>query len=106
MVRPRPLTTVIAAFALLAGVLLFAPIGSTQTGVPTLSPTPPVTLAPPSTSPTTTTTPSRPRLPKTGMEVSLLALTGLGLLASGAALRRVRARPARVRARPASRRRG
>jgi len=88
MLRPRPLATVIASLALLAGVLLFAPIGSTQSGVPTLSPTPPVTLAPPSPAPTTTTTPAAPRLPKTGLEVSFVALTGLGLLLAGAALRR------------------
>ncbi|MDQ6776178.1 MAG: LPXTG cell wall anchor domain-containing protein [Actinomycetota bacterium] len=88
MFRPRPLATVIAACALLAAVLAFAPIGSTRSGLPTLSPTPPVTLAPPSTAPTTTTTPARPRLPKTGLEASLVALTGLGLLACGAALRR------------------
>jgi LPXTG-motif cell wall-anchored protein len=99
MLRPRPLATVIAAFALLVGVLLFAPIGSTQSGIPTLSPTPPVTLAPPSPAPTTTTTPTRPRLPKTGLDVSLLALTGLGLLCAGAALRRTQRRPAARRRR-------
>jgi hypothetical protein len=96
MLRPRPLATVIAAFALLVGVLLFAPIGSTQSGIPTLSPTPPVTLAPP---PTTTTTPARPRLPKTGLDVSLLALTGLGLFCAGAALRRTQCGPAARRRR-------
>jgi LPXTG-motif cell wall-anchored protein len=37
----------------------------------------------------TTTTPSRPQLPKTGLETELVALIGLGLLAAGTALRRV-----------------
>jgi hypothetical protein len=93
MFRPRPLATVIAAFALLAAVLVFAPIGSTLGGLPTLSPTPPVTLAPPS-APTPTPAPARPQLPKTGLEVWLVALTGLGLLACGAALRRTGRAPA------------
>jgi LPXTG-motif cell wall-anchored protein len=88
MLRPRPLATVIAALALLGAVLVFAPIGSSQSGLPKLSPTPPVTLAPPSIAPTTTAIPARPRLPKTGLEVSLVALTGLALLGAGAALRR------------------
>jgi LPXTG-motif cell wall-anchored protein len=91
MLRPRPLVTVVAALALLVCVLLFAPTGSTQGGKQTLSPTPPVTLAPPSTVSTTTT---RPALPKTGIDVSHVALVGLGFLACGAALRRPRRRPA------------
>jgi LPXTG-motif cell wall-anchored protein len=94
MLRPRPLATVIASLALLAGVLVFAPIGSPQSGIPTLSPTPPVPLPPPPTAPTTTTAPARPQLPKTGLEVSLVALTGIGLLGAGTVLRRTRvARP-------------
>jgi len=79
----------IAALALLAGALVFAPLGSTQSGLPTLSATPPVALAPASTTPTATT-----QLPKTGLDDALVALTGLGMLAGGAALRRARGAPA------------
>ncbi|HWF50245.1 MAG TPA: LPXTG cell wall anchor domain-containing protein [Solirubrobacteraceae bacterium] len=82
--------TVVAALALLVCALLFAPTGSTQGGNQTLSPTPPVTLAPPSTA---STPPARPALPKTGIDVSHVALVGLGFLACGAALRRPRRRP-------------
>ena len=101
MVRLRPLAAAVAAFALLAGALVFAPIGSTQRGIPTLSPTPPVPLPPatkpkptptppttPTTTPAPTPTPARPVLPKTGVDVALMALVGLTLLASGATLRR------------------
>lgn len=85
---------VIAALALLTCTLVFAPIASPQSGVPTLSPTPPVTLAPPPTTPaSTTTTFSAPQLPKTGVETWLTAVGGLGLLAAGAALRRARGGP-------------
>ena len=89
MLRPRPLATVIAAFALLGFALFSAPIGATQSAAPTLSPTPPVRLAPPSTPAPTTTTPAQPeRLPKTGLDLWLVGLAGLGLLGTGAALRR------------------
>jgi hypothetical protein len=95
MLRPRPLASVIAALALVACVLLFAPIGATQSASPTLSPTPPVTLTPVPTTPvstttTGTTTTSGPpdQLPRTGLDAWLVVLIGLGLLATGAALRR------------------
>jgi LPXTG-motif cell wall-anchored protein len=79
-----------AALVLLAGALLFAPIASTQSGFPTLSPTPPVTLAPaPITPVVTTTTRARPVLPKTGFEAGFAVLLGLGLVAAGTAVRRV-----------------
>jgi LPXTG-motif cell wall-anchored protein len=96
MLRPRPLATVIAALAVLACALLFAPFASTRSGPQTLSPTPPVTLAPPSSTSTSTTTTStaQPKLPKTGLEIWLVALVGLGLLATGAALRQARGGPA------------
>jgi len=87
MVRPRPLAIVLVALALLAGALFYAPAGSTRTGEPMLSPTPPVTLAPAPTTPTPTSTVARPRLPKTGFETGLLALIGLGLVVAGTALR-------------------
>jgi LPXTG-motif cell wall-anchored protein len=74
---------VIATLALVAGALLLAPIGATQGTVPTLSPTPPVALAPP---PTTTTAVTQ-HLPKTGFEAWLLALMGLALVVAGSALR-------------------
>jgi LPXTG-motif cell wall-anchored protein len=79
--------------ALLTGALLFASIGSTQSGISTLSPTPPVRLAPVPTTPVSpTTTPTAPptRLPKTGLDAGLVALVGLVLLVAGTALRRVR----------------
>lgn len=80
---------VLAALALLAGALVYAPLGSTQGGEPTLSATPPVKLAAPTTTASTTTTASvRPRLPKTGLQTSTLALLGLGLLGAGSLLRR------------------
>ena len=99
MLRPRPLVTVTAALALLAGALFFAPLASPQSGQQTLSPTPPVALAPPAsaTTPTTTTgtpAPAQPKLPRTGLEVWLVALTGLGLLATGTALRGAHGGPA------------
>ena len=81
-----------AALALLVAVLLFAPIGATQGGQPSLSPTPPVTLLAPSTTPTTTTTNAR-QLPKTGLDAWLVALAGVGLVAAGEALRRAIPRP-------------
>lgn len=79
---------VLAALALLAGALFYAPAGSTLSGESTLSPTPPVTLAPAPTTPiTTTTTTTPPPLPKTGIDTALLALMGLGLVTAGTALR-------------------
>lgn len=97
MFRLRPLAAVMAALALLTGTLLFAPFASTQSGQRTLSPTPPVKLAPPSPTPVTTTTGTtptpRPKLPKTGLDAVPVALVGLALMAAGAALRRPR-RPA------------
>jgi LPXTG-motif cell wall-anchored protein len=87
---------VIATLMLLAGVLLYPPLASTQNGIPTLSATPPVALR---TSPTTPTTTSHPQLPKTGFETSLLALIGLGLLSAGTVLRRTRGAPASRRRR-------
>lgn len=105
----RPLATAVAAFVLLAAVLVFAPLGAAQGPIPTLSPTPPVHLPPASTTPTTptstpttstpttpaaTTTPTtpapapRPALPKTGLDTWLVALVGLGLIAAGTTLRR------------------
>lgn len=101
-----PLATALAAFALLAGALVFAPIGSTRSGIPTLSPTPPVYLPPAPSTPTTATTtpttpaptPARPVLPKTGVDAELVAFVGLAMMLGGAALRRVVATaPARRR---------
>jgi len=80
MLRPRPLATVIAALALLAGALFFAPIAATQNGASRLSPTPPVRLAPPPHAPAST-----PATPKQW----LVCLAGIGLLAVGTALRGV-----------------
>jgi LPXTG-motif cell wall-anchored protein len=102
MLRLRPLATAVAAVALLTGALLFASIGSTQSGIPTLSPTPPVTLAPVPTTPVSTTTtppPAPTRLPKTGLDTGLVALVGLVLLVAGTALRRVRGGAASRRSR-------
>jgi hypothetical protein len=100
MLRPKPLATVIAALALLAGALFFTPIAATQSGQPTLSPTPPVKLLPPSTTTTGTTTtgttttgtttsgPPPVQLPKTGLDAWLVALVGVGFVLAGEALRR------------------
>jgi LPXTG-motif cell wall-anchored protein len=89
MLRPRPLVPIIAAFALLAGALVFAPVAATQSGESTLSPTPPVKLAPASSATPTTTTSTPPeQLPKTGLDVVLITAAGLVLLGSGVALRR------------------
>ena len=88
MLRPRPLATVIAALALLAGALFFAPIAATQNGASRLSPTPPVRLAPPPHAPAST--PATPKqLPPTGLDTWLVCLAGIGLLAAGTALRGV-----------------
>jgi hypothetical protein len=79
---------VIAALALLAGTLVFTSIGSTQSALPTLSPTPPVKLASPSTAPVSrTSTSARPQLPKTGLDAGLLALVGLAFMATGKVVR-------------------
>lgn len=91
MPRPKPLATVIAALALLGCALYLAPTAVTQNGTPTLSPTPPVRLLPPSTN--STTTPPTPatqpeRLPKTGLDTWLIALVGVGMVLAGEALRR------------------
>jgi hypothetical protein len=101
MLRPKPLATVIAALALLAYALFVAPIAATQSGQPTLSPTAPVKLLPPSSTSRTTTTTTNPtqpaKLPKTGLDTALVALTGLGLVLAGEALRRALAGPASQR---------
>jgi len=87
MLRPRTLTPVIAALALLTYALIFTPVAVTQSNLARLSPTPPVKLAPAST---TATTPSGPpdQLPKTGLDSWLVLVVGLGLVATGAGLRR------------------
>jgi LPXTG-motif cell wall-anchored protein len=87
MLRTRPLATVLVALALLAGALYYAPIGSSQSGVPKLSPTPPVTLAPPPPAPRPVTRPATPMLPKTGYEAWLVALIGVAMVVAGTALR-------------------
>jgi hypothetical protein len=100
MLRPRPFAVLVAALSLLACALVFAPIGATQSGQPTLSQTPPVPLAPASSTTTTTTTSGQPAgLPKTGLDAWLVALLGGCLVVIGARLRQAVARPA-------SRRRG
>ena len=76
----------IAALSFLACALILAPIGATQSSQSTLSRTPPVPLAPAST---TTTTSAQPgKLPRTGIDLSLVAVLGGGLLGLGAGLRR------------------
>ncbi|HWF34486.1 MAG TPA: LPXTG cell wall anchor domain-containing protein [Solirubrobacteraceae bacterium] len=99
MLRPRPLATVLAALALVAGALLFAPFASTRSGAQRLTPMPPVTLSPPAATPVSTPVATAPpRLPKTGLNAALVALVGLGLLTSGVVLRpRRRRAPSRRR---------
>jgi len=81
---------------LLAGGLVFAPVAATQSGEPTLSSTPPVKLSPaPGKAKATTSTSTPPaQLPKTGLDIVLIALTGIGLLGTGAGLRRALGGPA------------